>query len=179
MNMITLKQFFETINYKVSEGYNFQWQCYGPNAYALDSVDNRCTDGHSVGIIFDSRDQTVYQVEANDYRNERSYRLVNPLFNEAMRQEYARRGLDPDEAYDGVKFVDLETVEDFIGKSTAIIRGEDYDTRVSIPIDLPDDTLFALMKQAHEQDITLNKHMENVLKQAIESYGDIKYDTDC
>jgi hypothetical protein len=31
--------------------------------------------------------------------------------------------------------------------------------------------LFELMKQAHEQDITLNEHMENVLKMAIEDLG--------
>ena len=171
MNMITLKQYFETINYRVSEGYQFQWQCYGPNAYGLDSVDNRCTDGHSVGIIFDTQDQTVYQVEVHDYKNDRSYRLNNPVFNDARRQECASRGLDPDEAYDGVKFVDLETVEDFLEKATAIINGEDYDTRVSIPLELPDDMLFLLMKQAHEQDITLNEHMENVLKMAIEDLG--------
>ena len=171
MNMITLKQYFETINYRVSEGYQFQWQCYGPNAYGLESVDNRCTDGHSVGIIFDTQDQTVYQVEVHDYKNYRSYRLNNPVFNDARRQECTSRGLDPDEAYDGVKFVDLETVEDFLEKATAIINGEDYDTRVSIPLELPDDMLFLLMKQAHEQDITLNEHMENVLKMAIEDLG--------
>jgi len=171
MNMITLKQYFETINYRVSEGYQFQWQCYGPNAYGLESVDNRCTDGHSVGIIFDTQDQTVYQVEVHDYKNYRSYRLNNPVFNDARRQECTSRGLDPDEAYDGVKFVDLETVEDFLEKATAIIKGDDYDTRVSIPLELPDNVLFTLMKQAHEQDITLNEHMENVLKMAIEDLG--------
>jgi len=171
MNMITLKQYFETINYRVSEGYQFQWQCYGPNAYGLESVDNRCTDGHSVGIIFDTQDQTVYQVEVHDYKNYRSYRLNNPLFNDARRQECTSRGLDPDEAYDKVKFVDLETTEDFLEKATAIIKGEDYDTRVSIPLELPDAMLFALMKQAHYQDITLNEHMENVLKAAIADLG--------
>jgi hypothetical protein len=178
MNMITLKQFFETINYRVSEGYQFQWQCYGPNAYGLESTELG-DDGHNIGIVFDSQDQTVYQVEVHDYRNERSYRLVNPLFSDARQQECARKGLDADEAYDTVKFIDLETTEDFIDKATAIINGEDYDTRISIPVDLPDNVLFTLMKQAHEQDITLNKLMENVLKEAIESYGDIKYDTDC
>ena len=168
MNMITLKQYFETINYRVSEGYQFQWQCYGPNAHGLESVDMRF---YSVGIVFDTQDQTVYQVEAHDHRNGRSYRLVNPLFDDARRQECARRGLDPDDAYDTVKFIDLETTEDFLEKATAIIKGEDYDTRVSVPLELPDDMLFLLMKQAHEQDITLNEHMENVLRMAIEDLG--------
>lgn len=177
--MITLKQYFEIINYRVSEGYQFQWLCYGPNAYGLESVDNRSTDGHSIGIIFDTHDQTVYQVEAHDYTNNRSYRLINAEFSDSRMAEYISRGLDADEAYDGVKFTDLETVEDFIEKATAIANGEEYDERISIPVDLPDNVLFTLMKQAHEQDITLNKLMENVLKEAIESYGDIKYDTDC
>jgi hypothetical protein len=170
MNMITLKQFFETINYRVSEGYNFQWQCYGPNAYGLEST-KLGEDGHNIGVVFDSQDQTVYQVEAHDYRNERSYRLVNPVFNDARRQECVRRGIDADEAYDTVKFIDLETTEDFLEKATAIINGEDYDTRISIPVDLPDGMLFELMKQAHEQDITLNEYMENVLRMAIEDLG--------
>jgi hypothetical protein len=143
MNMITLKQYFETINYRVSEGYTFQWQCYGPNAYGLESTELG-DDGYNIGIVFDTQDQTVYQVEIHDYRNERSYRLVNPLFSDARRQECARRGV-ADVAYDGVNFTDLETEEDFIDKATAIIRGDDYDTRISVPLDLPDNMLFELM----------------------------------
>ena len=79
--MITLKQYFEIINYRVSEGYQFQWRCYGPDAYGLESVDTSSTDGYSIGIIFDTYDQTVYQVEAHDYKNNRSYRLVYPEFS--------------------------------------------------------------------------------------------------
>jgi hypothetical protein len=167
--MITLKQFFETINYRVAEGYDFQWQCYGPNAYGLESTELG-DDGHNIGIVFDTKDQTVYQVEAHDYRNERSYRLVNPLFSDARLQECARRGV-ADVAYDGVNFTDLETEEDFIDKAAAIIRGDDYDTRISVPLDLPDEMLFTLMKQAHEQDLTLNDHMANVLRDAIDLLG--------
>jgi hypothetical protein len=70
-----------------------------------------------------------------------------------------------------VEFTDLETEEDFIDKAAAIIRGDDYDTRISVPLDLPDSMLFELMKQAHEQDLTLNDHMANVLKDAIALLG--------
>jgi predicted HicB family RNase H-like nuclease len=45
---------------------------------------------------------------------------------------------------------------------------ESYDDRITIPIDLPDDVMFALMKQAHEQDITFNQHVEQVLRSEIE-----------
>ena len=44
------------------------------------------------------------------------------------------------------------------------------DDRVDVPIDLDRDTLFQLMLSAHEQDITLNQHVENILRIAIEKY---------
>jgi len=166
--MITLKQFLETVNYRITEGYAYQWQCYGDRAYGLDSWCGS-QDGSTFSIIFDQGDQTVYQVEAHDLANGRAYRMINPLFAEAHALECAARSV-PDVAYDDVEFTDLEADDDFLEKATAIFHGREYDTRVSIPVDLPDATLFALMKQAHEQDITLNQLMENVLREAILSY---------
>jgi hypothetical protein len=64
--------------------------------------------------------------------------------------------------------VDLDFDEDFAEKARAIKSGEDYDTRVSVPINFPDDVLLTLMKQAHEADITFNQYIENVLKEAVE-----------
>lgn len=166
--MITLKQYFETIDYRITEGFSYQWQCYGSNAYGLDSCHG--FDEPSSSVVFDTKNQTVYQVEVHDYKNERSYRMINPDFAAQHRQECLNRGV-VDVAYDGVEFIDLETVEDFIEKATAIINGRDYDTRISIPLELPDDMMLTLMKQAHERDITFNDHMENVLRDAIELLG--------
>lgn len=174
--MITLKQFLETVNYRITEGYEFQWRCFGDKAYGLESWCGN-HDGASFSVIFDQGDQTVYQVEAHDLANCRAYRMINPLFAEAHAHECANRGLD-DVAYDDVKFIDLESDDDFIAKATAIFSGEEYDTRVSIDVDLPDDTLFALMKQAHEQDITLNQLIEQVLRDVIKSY-EVKNDANC
>jgi len=42
------------------------------------------------------------------------------------------------------------------------------DNRVSIEVDLTDEEWYALMKLAHEQDITLNQLVENILKTFIE-----------
>lgn len=43
------------------------------------------------------------------------------------------------------------------------------DNRVSVEIELEDDLLFKLMFMAHEQDITLNQLVENILRAFIES----------
>jgi predicted HicB family RNase H-like nuclease len=38
---------------------------------------------------------------------------------------------------------------------------------VSVPLELEDDKMFELMRMAHEQDITLNQLVENILRNMI------------
>ena len=171
--MITLKDFMELVDFKITEGSEYCWQCFGPNAYTLSSW-NGDHNGHSLSITFDTKYHTVYQVEAFDYKNDRAYRLMHPDCVEDYRDESKQRDIDPDEAWDSVKFVDLETEEDFVKKAQAIIAGEDYDTRVDIPLRLDDEHLFELMKQAHERDMTFNQFVEQALKEFIELYEEKK-----
>lgn len=165
--MITLQKFLEVINYRVTEGSEYQWECYGPDAFGLDSWDHDY-NGISFNIIFDRVNQTVFQVEAHDFANRRSYRYINPDFAKQHREEAQARGVSYKEAYDEVDFVDLETEEDWISKATAIANYQPYDTRVSVPIDLSHDELFTLMTMAHERDITLNQLVAEVLTVALE-----------
>ena len=55
-------------------------------------------------------------------------------------------------------------------KARAIYLGEDYDQRVKVPIDLPNELLFELMIKAHEKDITLNNLIEEAIQAAIDAY---------
>lgn len=173
--MITLKDFMEVVDYRITEGSDYQWQCFGPNAYCLDSW-NGDQQGHTVSIIFDNKDQTVYQVMAYDYANDRAYRMTNPDFKADFDAECAERDII-DQAWeldDGtpVNYVDLEVEEDFLEKARAIVNEEDYDTRVRVPIDFTDEELLTFMKAAHEKDMTFNQFVEEALKSAIELYKD-------
>jgi len=166
--MITLKDFMETVDYRVTEGSDYCWQCFGDSAYMLDFW-NQSHDGHSMGITFDTKTHVVYQATVCDYRQNRAYRLTNPDFSQAHLAEARSRGVETNQAWDDVNYIDLEVDEDFLVKAQAILRGDtDYDTRVQVPMTLPDDSLFELMKQAHEADQTLNQYIENILRQAIE-----------
>jgi len=165
--MITLKDFMETVDYRITEGSDYGWQCYGSDAHRLDSW-NQKQDGHSVSVVFDTRTQTVYEASAYDYKRNRAYRLINPDYRGAHSLEAREKGVSEKEAWDDVDYVDLETDEDFLTKARAIVNEEDYDARVSVPLNLPDDGLFLLMKQAHEADQTLNQFVEQILKSAIE-----------
>jgi len=165
--MLTVKEWMELVDYRITEGSDYGWMCFGPKAYSLSSWNGE-HDGYSFNIVFDNTDQTVYTVEVCDYKNDRAYRIINPLFKSAYDNESDDRGVLGNQAWDEVDWIDLESDDDFIQKGLAIRAGEDYDTRVSVPLDLPDDLLFELMKQAHEQDITLNELMEQVILDAIE-----------
>lgn len=164
--MLTLKEWMEVADYRISEGSDYQWQSYGPNAYIMTSWNGE-HDGYSFSIYFDTKTQVVYEVQAHDYKNERAYRIINLDFKEDNRLEALNRKIDNDEAWDDVSYIDLEEDDDFISKCLAIKAGEDYDTRVSVPLDLEDDILFDLMKLAHSQDITLNELVESILEDAI------------
>lgn len=167
--MSLMQQFMECVNYRVSEGSDFTWNCWGSNAYRLDSW-NGNQDGHTITIVFDTQDQVTYCLEAFDYSRDRAYRWISPTYRDVYIEEARMRGVDELEAWEDVSFVELESLEDFWEKARAIVAGEDYDTRVQIPLELPDNQLFELMKLAHEKDVTLNQLVEQVLKDAIKQH---------
>jgi hypothetical protein len=165
--MITIKEFMEICDFKITEGSDYCWQCYGPNAYRLDSW-NQDQEGHSVSIVFDTRTHVVYEASAYDYKRNRAYRLINSEYKQAHDDEAADHNVDINQAWDDVNYVDLEVDDDFIQKAQAIVADEDYDTRVEVPLTLTDESLFELMKLAHQADMTLNQYVEQLLRQAIE-----------
>ena len=166
--MLSLKEWMEIVDYKITEGSTYGWQCYGYDAYCLDSW-NGNHDGHSFTIIFDTKTQEVFEVQAHDFRNDRAYRMINPQYAPDHTKESATRGV-PDEAWEDVTYVDLETDDDFMQKSLAIAAGEDYDTRVSVPLDFSDEELLKYMKMAHERDMKFNDFVEEALREAIATY---------
>ena len=156
----------EICNYRITEGSDYQWECYGPNAYTLDSW-NGDQDGHSFSIYFDTKTQEVYEVQIHDYRNQRAYRMINPEFAKKHKKEAKRREVEYKEAWDNVDYVDLEVDDDWIQKALAVEAGEVYDTRVSVPLVLDRDQMYDLMTMAHERDMTLNELVEFILREEI------------
>jgi len=170
--MITIRDFMEVVDYRITEGSDYDWNCFGNCAYSLSSWDGKYNDGASVNMVFDCRTQMVYQMEAHDYRNHRSYRWTHPDYRDAHNAEVLEKlgSLDEDVAYDDVKFIDLETGEDMLKKATAIVNNEEYDQRISVPIEFSDAELLEFFKLAHERDITFNQLVEQAIQAAIDDY---------
>lgn len=154
--MLTLKEWMELVDCRITEGGDYYSNI--PDLYCLTSW-NEKQDGYSLNIIFAPRDnQRVYCVELCDYANDRAYRIYDSELK-----------VDK-QAWDEVNYTDLESDDDFIQKAQSIIAGEEYDTRVSVPLDLDRDELFELMALAHEKDMTLNELVEEALRNFVNEY---------
>lgn len=163
--MLTIEQAIKIAKYEITSGSEYGWKCYGPNARFLDFTDNANV---TFSIIFDTKTQTVYEANISDNKRENHYRIINPDYIHEYRYECDSRDVVWNQVYDDVRYIDLESVEDFIEKATAIINGEEYDERVTIELDLPEDELFVLMTNAHKMDITLNDYMAYLIEKFIE-----------
>ena len=161
--MINFEEFIKVIDYKITGGSEFLWKCFGPNSRYMDSE----AEHYSASIIFDADTQVVYQATITDRVNDRPYRMTHPDYLKKYKQETKDRGIDYDEAWDDVSWIDLENKQDWLEKARAIINKQEYDTRIVIPLDLPEDEVFRLMKIAHERDITFNALMEEFLEDVL------------
>lgn len=133
------------------------------SAYLLDCFDPglRCLmigseiSDNKIYAVYDPSTAEIIQIEAWDCTNSREYRWVNP--------EFVNKNLDFNTTVDGRKFIDIECFEDIVEKSIAIHENKEYDARLMITVNLDDETELQLMRLAHQQDITLNQLIENII----------------
>jgi hypothetical protein len=165
-----LSQINEAMSHRITGGSEYQWQCF-PDARFLDYE----SEYAHVTILYSTVDQVVYQADAslkrdawpNDDRYDKPYRWTNHIFKDDYLAEAKERNVDPNQAWDDVKWIDLEADEDFLEKAKAMFNGDYWDTRIQVPLDLDDDLILKLAMEAHSRDITLNKMVEIVLREAI------------
>jgi hypothetical protein len=160
----------EALDHRITGGSEYQWDCYGFDVRFLDYE----SDYAHASVVFDTITQTVYEatVSSKD-ESVRPYRWLNPETKDLYLHECKKRENDPNVAWDDVKWVDLETVEDFLNKASAMFNDEVFDERVQVPLDLERDELFRLMQMAHERDITLNQLVEEILQKVIDNHRDV------
>lgn len=167
--MITIKEWMELVDYKITEGSDYGWDCYGPYSYSLSSWNGiHGQGGYSFNIVFSTKSQKVYEVEVCDYTNDRAYRMIRPSFVEKHKKESLAKGFNLNKAWDDVKFIDIDVVEDFMEKARAIKQGKEYDTRLQVELKFDNEELLKYMTIAHQEDITFNQLIERALSYAIE-----------
>lgn len=109
--LLTLKDFFEITNYRITEGSEFCWNCFGANAYMLDYWSGDPEGGFNIGVVFDRATQVVYEMIACDYDSNEAFRWTNPDVVEARQAEATQRGVNVNEAWDDIEYQDLDAEE--------------------------------------------------------------------
>ena len=165
---MNLNQTNQAFNHKITGGSEYGWRCF-PDARFLDYE----SDYAHVSVLYSTATQEIYQADASVKRDawstdSKPYRYTNPAFLDSYLSEAKEHNVDPNQAWDDVKWIDLEMEEDFLEKATAIFSGEEYDTRVKIEFDLDDHSILKLATEAHKRDITLNKMIEIILQEVID-----------
>ena len=169
--MITIKDYMEAVQYRITDGSEYQWSCYGPNARSMEYWNGRYDGGVSVNMVYDTKTQVVYEMEAWDYAAEKEYRWIHPGYIEIYVREANERGIPYKQSIDDRQYTDLEVAEDILEKATAIAAEEEYDDRIMIQLELDDAERMMLMEMAHEADMSLNQFVEYILREDMKRRG--------
>ena len=119
-----IKDYMELIQYRITEGSEYCWSCFGENAYCIDSWNGE-QNGYSASIVFDTKTQVVYQVEASDYNSNKAYRWINPEFVTQYLDECRHRSVDPAQAWDEATYIDLDE-HSFLRTAVGIVRERSF-----------------------------------------------------
>jgi hypothetical protein len=162
---MNIKELLERVNYQFGSGGKFQWDCYGPDAFFIDfqTVDFTPCGGaiiNSTGRVFEAHIEVPGEPIC--------YKWVDPVFVQPYVEEAKRRNIDPNNAWDDVRYTDLDLEEDFLEKFDAIIHNRDFDRRILVPMDLSKEQLHQLFTLAHEADMSLNDFVAFILRRKIE-----------
>lgn len=91
---------------RITGGTEYQWQCYGSNARYMDFADQDGTE--CISVVMDAVTQLVYEVQLHVPGYDQAFIWRNPAYEASHRAEALHRKIDPDVAYDNVKYVQLD-----------------------------------------------------------------------
>lgn len=164
-----LAQVNEAMDHRITEGSEYGWACWS-NARYLDYE----SDFAHVSAVYNTKTQEIYQADINIKPHSwgdtdvKPYRWLNPAYSDLYYAEAKRRGVNADQAWDDVNWVDLDVAEDWLEKATAIFNGLEFDDRIQVPVEFTDAELLKYMKLAHERDLTFNQFIEQVMREFID-----------
>jgi len=102
---ITLKEYLISVNYSISSASEYLWDCYGDNAIKIDYDKERGSSFiYSTGAVFNTNNQTVYEITLWDYKKEKEYRWIHPRYVKKYEAESIKRDIRPEQSIDDRNF---------------------------------------------------------------------------
>jgi len=90
--MITLKDWYEGVRYRVSDNWDFSWDCFGSRAVVLES-DWGDRGGRTYTITYDNCTLEVFEVCSYSQEECTGLRWLNPKYRKAYFAEEKRKGM--------------------------------------------------------------------------------------
>lgn len=121
--MPSLKKFFEAVNYEITDGFKYGWDCFGKNAFALDAGSIGHNYCWSSTVVYDLETQQVRQITFYDRNddNVRPCRWTHPDYIAKEKREAKKRGFRYNQAYDDVDYEEVSEKEIF-ARIEAIVK---------------------------------------------------------
>lgn len=172
--MIEINDWLEIVDYRINEGWQTEWKVFGPYTHTYEVTKQDYTGVYLFHLKceFSVVTKTVFVIECHDYVKNVSFRWIHDAYRKHYEEEYKKREFYPEFAFSGQEFIEIETEKDILEKMTAIFNGVSYDDRVEVPLNLEEEELFELMKQAHERDLTLNQYVTTILEGFIANFDE-------
>lgn len=99
---ITIKDFVTAVEYRLGEGAEYLWECYGLDSSILDWTKPDLSG--SAGIVYDTKTHVVYEMSVWDNLNEKVYRWIRPENIKKYKSEAKKRSFSFVLAYDRIKY---------------------------------------------------------------------------
>ena len=91
--MITIKDWYEGVKYRVSDNWDFNWDCFGSHAVVLES-DWGDFGGRTYTVTYDKDTLEVFEVCSYSQDDETALRWINPKYKKAYFAEEKIRGME-------------------------------------------------------------------------------------
>lgn len=101
-----IEDFLSAVLYKITEGSQFIWNCYGANAWYLDA--------EYASAVFDRCNGIVLEVSVHGETHDINHRWIHPEYLERYINESAARGCDPWQVYDDVQYTRVDSEDDIL-----------------------------------------------------------------
>lgn len=86
---IDVSDWMEAIDYHITEGFEWEWECFGENVVELNSWDGDHS-GFSTEIVFNNKTKHIYQVSLCDFGKDKAWQYIDPKYRDAYMEEAAK-----------------------------------------------------------------------------------------
>jgi hypothetical protein len=113
MKLVTLKDYLNSVGYKITGGGEFGWNCYGENIFCIDSEKMNKAKNYtfSTDLTFNTKTFTVYEMNSWDYKKKIIYLWVHPRYYKKYLKENKERGINPFKDEEGYQILEVSATK--------------------------------------------------------------------